>query len=216
MSGQFFYCPDVINSTQAMLKIGITGGMGSGKSVVSRIFSQLGIPVYNSDLRAKQLMHTQPLLRKQLIKHFGTEVYNQDNTLNRQHLSRIIFNSPQALDTINALVHPRVAEDFAEWQHQHKHQPYILKEAAILFESGADKGLQRIITVYAPEALRIERVVRRDNSSEKQVKKRIENQLPEEEKIKKSHFVIYNDNEQLVVPQVLKIHNKLLELSELS
>lgn len=186
--------------------IGITGGIGSGKTTVCSIFQALGVPVYNADERAKELMNTNPTLRAQIIDAFGAESYDAENRLNRPYIAQQVFNSSKDLNTINALVHPVVASDFEEWVDLHSNEKYVLKEAAILFESGANKYVDVSVLVVAPEALRIARVTKRDASTEEEVLKRMKNQWTQERKVKLADFIIHNDGVKLLIPQVIKLH----------
>lgn len=197
-----------------MLKIGITGGIGSGKSVICRIFSQLGIAVYDADRAAKRLIDSDGTLKWQIKKEFGDTIFDMQNNLKRKELAGIVFINPDALQKLNQLIHPVVKKDFDKWVLQRQHLPYIIKEAAILFESGANEGLDYVIVVSAPEKLRMQRVMKRDEISEEKVKARSMNQMSEEEKIKRSDFVISNDEIQLVIPQVVALHNKFLSLKK--
>ena len=192
-----------------MIKVGITGSIGTGKSIICKVFKQLKVPVYNADSEAKNLINNDKEVQKRIIEEFGTSVFSS-NELNRNKLAEIVFNDPSALIKLNNIVHPAVNLHFQKWLMQQTH-PYILKEAAILFESGTYKNMDYIVTVYAPEKLRIERVMKRDKVAAKKVEKRMKHQISEEEKIKRSDFVIYNDDRQLVLPQVLALHKKLLE-----
>ncbi|KUG06042.1 dephospho-CoA kinase [Solirubrum puertoriconensis] len=198
-----------------MLKVGITGGIGSGKSVVCRLFALLGVPVYDADTRAKWVMHHDAILRSSLLAAFGSEVYAANGELNRTYLAGMAFSNPEKLARLNGLVHPRVGHDFAQWataQQQAGHA-YILKEAALMFESGSWQQLDRIITVYAPQELRQQRVLRRDaHRTLTDVTAIISKQLSEEEKLKRADFVIYNNDEQLVLPQVLALHEAFTAL----
>jgi dephospho-CoA kinase len=194
-----------------MLKVGITGGIGSGKSVVCQVFTLLGIPVYDSDYRAKWVMGHDPLLRGELIRAFGEKVYDAGGHLNRPYLASLVFNQPRQLALLNSLVHPRVKADFTAWSAAAHQAPYILKEAALMYESEAHKQVQRIITVSAPEALRVARVLQRDPHRQvADVAAIIDKQLPEAERQRRADFVIHNDDRQLVIPQVLAIHQELL------
>ena len=195
-----------------MLRIGITGGIGSGKSVVARVFAALSVPVYDSDSRAKWVMAHDLVLRTQLQEAFGAETYDAAGQLNRPYLARVAFNDAAQLARLNALVHPRVGEDFAAWTavQAAQGQPYILKEAALLYESGAYKGLDSIITVFAPAEVRAARVLRRDaHRSAAEVQAIMGKQLSEEEKLARADYVVYNDDSQLVLPQVLALHRRI-------
>ncbi|WP_026462351.1 dephospho-CoA kinase [Adhaeribacter aquaticus] len=197
-----------------MLKVGITGGIGSGKSIVCRVFALLGIPVYDSDFRAKWVMQHDPVLRENLIQTFGEKVYDTAGLLNRSYLAAVVFNEPEKLRLLNSLVHPRVREDFLNWSANQTQAPYILKEAALMYESNAHKQVQKIITVSAPLNMRIERVQQRDTHRQQtDIEAIIAKQLPEEERLQRADFVLYNDGQQLVIPQVVAIHKKLLTLS---
>ena len=196
-----------------MLKVGITGGIGSGKSVVCQVFALLGIPVYDSDYRAKWVMGHDPVLRGELIRAFGDRVYDAAGHLDRPYLASLVFNQPRQLALLNSLVHPRVKADFTAWAATAHQAPYILKEAALMYESQAHKQVQRIITVSAPEAVRVARVLQRDpHRQAADVAAIIDKQLPEAERQARADFVIYNDDRQLVIPQVLAIHQQLLAL----
>jgi len=192
------------------IQIGITGGIGSGKSLICRIFNVLGVPVYDADSRAKKLMTTDGILINQIKKEFGSLCYNDSGVLNRELLSKTVFNNPEKLTLLNSLVHPRVAIDYDQWMLEHSETKYCLKEAALLFEAGSYQVLDKIIVVTAPDELRIKRVLQRDPQRDRtEVEKIIKNQMPQEEKMKKADFVIKNDETELVVPQVLKLHEWL-------
>lgn len=192
------------------LQVGITGGIGSGKSLVCAIFNQLGVPVYDADSRAKYLMTTDGILVSQIKKEFGPLSLNPDGTLNRTYLSDIVFNDPHRLSVLNNLVHPRVGEDYKKWVAYHKNERYVLKEAALLYESQSYRSLDKIIVVYAPIPLRIERVLQRDGHRTKvQVESIIAKQMPDEEKVAKADYVIQNDESTLVIPQVVTLHKEL-------
>jgi dephospho-CoA kinase len=190
-----------------MLRIGITGGIGSGKSTICRIFQTLGIPVYDADSRAKALM-LETVIRQPLVNAFGESVYASDGSLNRAELSGMVFNSPEKLEKLNSIVHPVVFKDYEDWVEERYEFPYTIKEAALLFESGSFKSLDYVITVSAPKELRIRRVVERDGSLRTQVLQRMKNQLSEKERLERADFVIYNDDKKLVLPQVLELHKK--------
>jgi len=193
-----------------MLKVGITGGIGSGKSTVCQVFKLLGIPVYHADSEASILIDNDTEIRNQLINLFGDSIYN--DKLKRDIFAGIIFNDREALENVNKIVHPKVRSNFFKWAETHKDKKYILFEAAILFESGTYKLLDKIITVTAPEKLRIERVMVYKNYSRKILKNILKNQLPDKEKTKQAHYIIVNDGKTLILPQILNIHNRLLNI----
>ena len=192
-----------------MLRIGITGGIGSGKSIASRLFQALGVPIYDADSRARWLMENDAELRQQLSAAFGPATYDAAGRLNRPVLAQTVFRSPTLLAQLNALVHPHVGIDFERWataQQQAGHA-YVLKEAALLFEAGSYKQLDRIITVFAPLAVRAARVLRRDpHRSAADVQAIMSKQLSEEEKVARADYVLTNDDVQPLLPQVLALH----------
>jgi dephospho-CoA kinase len=194
-----------------MLKIGLTGGIGSGKSTVARVFELLGIPVYYADDAAKRLMQEDPLLVASITSIFGTEVY-RDGVLDRKYLSAAVFQDREKLDQLNRLVHPATIQDAAEWM-KRQQAPYALKEAALIFESGSHKELDYVIGVSAPFSLRTHRAMQRDQVSRETVLSRMKNQIEETVKMKLCDFVIVNDEQQLVLPQVTALHEKLVSLS---
>jgi dephospho-CoA kinase len=194
-----------------MLRIGLTGGIGAGKSLVARLFALLGVPVYDADSSAKKLMVENPSLRESIIAHFGADSY-VDDRLNRSYLAERVFKNPQQLEVLNRLVHPAAIEDAKKWLAQQK-APYAIKEAALLFESGSAEGLDYVIGVTAPETLRIKRVMERDGLTAIQVKERMRRQLEETLKIKLCDFILYNDEQQLLIPQVVQLHEQLLAMS---
>lgn len=187
--------------------IGLTGGIGSGKSTVAEVFDVLKIPVFNSDIEAKQL-YSHPKIKQQIIKLFGN-VYNQQNQLDKKALANIVFNNDEKLKQLNNIIHPAVKTLFEAWANKNNQTPILIKEAAILIESGAAKQVDKIIVVTAPEKERIKRVMQRDNISEKEVIARMLKQLPEEKLITHADFIIKNDNQHLVIPQILDIVKKL-------
>ncbi len=192
-----------------MLSIGITGGIGSGKSVVCRLFLVLGVPVYDSDFRAKWVMANDAALRDELIAAFGPETFDAAGQLNRAHLSRVAFADATELARLNALVHPAVGRDFATWSAARAAEGhrYILKEAALLFESGAYRQLDQIITVFAPLPVRQVRVLRRDpHRTPDDILAIIGKQLSEEEKMQRADHIVYNDDQHLLIPQALQLH----------
>lgn len=191
-----------------MLKVGLTGGIGSGKSTVARVFEVLGIPVYYADAAAKELVNTQPAIKEAIIKIFGANSYT-GNTLNRKFIASVVFSNEQKLNQLNAIIHPATITDGNRWM-KLQTTPYAIKEAAILFESASDKGLDYVIGVAAPLPLRIQRTMHRDNTTIEEVEKRMARQMDEEEKMKRCDFVIYNDEKQAIIPQVLHIHQQLM------
>jgi len=194
-----------------MLKIGLTGGIGSGKSTVAKIFETLGIPVYYADDAAKELMNTDPDLKELIIKNFGANVYT-DNKLNRSYLASIVFADKLKLEILNSLTHPATINAANEWIALQK-GPYIIKEAALLFESDAHKHLDAIIGVSSPIALRMKRVMQRDNLTEEDVQKRINRQMDEAEKMRRCDYIIHNDESTLLIPQVLALDKKFREMA---
>lgn len=196
------------------LQIGITGGIGSGKSLVCRIFSLLGVPVYDADSRAKSLMTTDGILVSQIRKEFGVLSFRPDGNVNRAYLAEHVFNDPERLKLLNSLVHPRVGEDFNRWVREQR-SVYVLKEAALLFEAGSNTALNKIIVVSAPEELRISRTLQRDrHRTEQQVKDIIQNQLKEEEKLKLADYIVVNDESKPLIPQVLELHKQFLSMTQ--
>jgi dephospho-CoA kinase len=193
------------------IKVGLTGGIGSGKSIVARIFEVLGVPVYYADEAAKSLYKSDPMLKKEIISFFGEEAY-VDGELNRKYISSIVFSSPEKLELLNSLVHPATIKDAEKWLSAQT-APYAVKEAALIFESGSHRDLDHVIGVFAPESLRIQRVMSRDQVTEEEVRRRMNNQIEDRIKMRLCDFVIHNDEKQLLIPQVLDIHAKLLSLS---
>ncbi|MFT4980443.1 MAG: dephospho-CoA kinase [Bacteroidia bacterium] len=190
-----------------MKVVGITGGIGSGKTTCCQVFEELGVPVYYADLRAKLLMVENPL-RGKIVQAFGEKAYN-GTLLNRTYLSEQVFNSKEKLSVLNGLVHPAVADDFEEWLEENKAADYVLKEAAILFETGADEHVDITVLVIAPQELRLERVMQRDGTSKEEVQQRMNNQWTQERKVKLADHIINNDGAQLLIPQALEFHKKL-------
>lgn len=191
-----------------MLKIGITGGIGSGKSTVCRVFSYLGIPVFEADKVAKELMDTDQQIFEQLTHLFGTDVYLPNHTVNRKYLAGIVFNDKSLLEKLNGIVHPVVRSTFLEWCNK-QHVPYIIHEAAILFESGFYKFMDKTIVVVTSENERIERVMKRDGVTIEMVRERIKNQWNDQRRIELADFIIGNNDNELIIPQVLKIDKQL-------
>jgi len=195
-----------------VLKIGLTGGIGSGKSIMAKIFSILGIPVFYADTAARNVMHEDAVLKQKIKQTFGDAAYENDK-LNRKYIADIAFNNPFKLEQLNAIVHPATIAAAQQWMLQQT-TPYAIKEAALFFESGSAEGLDYIIGVYAPQHLRIQRVMQRDNVTREDVLTRMSKQINEEMKMRLCDFVIINDEQTLVIPQVLKLHEKFLKLAK--
>lgn len=195
----------------AMLKIGLTGGIGSGKTTVAQIFKVLGVPVFDADSAAKKIMQEDESLKAALVATFGPETYI-NGILNRKHLSSLVFTDPYQLELLNALVHPASIAAGLQWATQ-QDAPYIIKEAALMFEAGSGYNLDFIIGVYAPQTLRIHRAMKRDNLTRQEVLNRISRQVNDTIKMKLCDFVIVNDDQQLLIPQVLKLHEHFMQLA---
>ena len=196
-----------------MMKVGLTGGIGSGKTSVAKVFETFGIPVYYADDRAKSLMVSDPALVEGIKKLFGAEAYKADGFLNRTYIAEKAFGDDNLLKKLEALVHPAVLEDGNQWHERQKNVPYTIKEAALLFESGNYRAMDKVITVFAPLEIRIQRVMERDQSTRDAVEARAAKQMPEEEKARLSNFVITNDGASSLIMQVWDIHEKLLALN---
>ncbi len=195
-----------------MLQVGITGGIGSGKSTITRVFEVLGIPVLNSDILAKHLMQHDPELRRSVMALLGPEAY-QNGQLNRKWIASLVFSNPQFLDGLNAIVHPATIAYSKQWAQQQV-APYILKEAALLFESGSYKELDKVIGVSSPLQLRLQRAAQRDQVSEAEIQRRMARQMDEDEKMQRCNFIIKNDESESVIKQVLQLHQQLLQLAQ--
>ncbi len=196
------------------IKVGITGGIGSGKSTVCRVFELLGVPVFEADIVAKQLLNSHSGIKTGLIHLFGGTIYTDDGTVNRKKLANIIFNDEIQLKKMNNLVHPVVREEFNKWV-KNQDSAYIIHEAAILFESGFYKMMDFTILVSAPEKQRIERVMKRDGISEELVLERMNRQWTDEEKRKTASLEIINDNKHLIIPEVIETDKKLKEYGKI-
>ena len=194
-----------------MLKVGVTGGIGAGKSIVCKIFEVLGVPVYYADEAAKELMQQNEKLIAELKIHFSDAVYDGVN-LNRKYLSNLIFNNPEKRELLNTIVHPYVIQDGIEWMKKQQ-SPYAIKEAALIFESGSQESLDHIIGVFAPNSLKILRTIKRDHSTREEVLQKIESQIEDGIKMKLCDDVITNDDQHLLIPQVIAIHEKLCRMA---
>ena len=192
-----------------MLKIGITGGIGAGKSTVAGIFKVLGVPVFDADATAKNILNTDPILREKIVTAFGSETY-KNGLLDKKYLATLVFNNPDQLAKLNALVHPATIAAADKWASRFADRPYIIKEAALLFEAGTYVGLDYIIGVTAPVELRIARVMARDQVSREEVLSRMQHQLDDTEKMQRCDFVIDNNEASLVIPEVLALHARFI------
>ena len=192
-----------------MLKIGLTGGMGSGKTTVAHIFEVLGIPVYYADDAAKKMMNEDENLRRQIIEHFGERSY-VDGKLNRPFLAEVVFSDPVNTKLINSIIHPATIANAENWM-QMQNAPYAIKEAALIFEANAEKNLDLVIGVSSTYEIRLQRVMLRDGLNEEAIKNRMEKQMEENQKIDRCDFVIDNNESSLLIPQVIAIHEKLLQ-----
>lgn len=195
-----------------MLKLGITGGIGSGKSTVAKAFEVLGIPVYYADEAAKRLMNEHEGLKEKIKQLVGEAAYDSGK-LNRKYMAGIVFNDPGKLAALNAIVHPATVHDAADWMNKQT-SPYTLKEAALIFESGSQEHLDYVIGVTAPAPLRIQRTMQRDGITREEVIARMDKQLDETIKMKLCDFIIINDEQQLLLPQVIALHEKLITLAQ--
>lgn len=194
-----------------MLKVGITGGIGSGKSLVAEMFKTLGIPVLHADAAAKFLMNADEALKAAIVDLFGEEVY-QNGRLNRPFLSSVIFNDKDKLEALNAVVHPATIAYGKKW-FENQHSSYAIKEAAIFYESGTYVEMDIMIGVYAPIEIRLKRAMERDAVAESDIRKRMENQMDETEKMSRCDYIILNDGTKSIIQQVLELHQKLITLA---
>ena len=197
-----------------MLRVGITGGIGTGKSFVCNLFRFFNIPVYSADIRAKELCEEDHMIKARIMSVFGHEAYTENGKYNTKFIASKIFDNPDLRKIIESIVHPAVLKDSNYWFESLQKKsiyPYALKEAAILFESGSDKGLDKIIVVDAPLKVRLQRIVQRDQITEEQVLKRIEMQWPSEKKLALADYIIHNDGKKAVIPQVVHIHQELIK-----
>lgn len=198
-----------------MLKIGITGGIGSGKSTVATIFRVLGIQVFNADTEARWLMQHEPQLKNELIQAFGNKSFDQTGQLDRKYIAAQVFGNHDRLQTLNSLVHPAVQHHFEQWARR-QDSMYVMKEAALLFESGSDTALDGIIAVSAPEHERLKRAMERDGADEEAIKRRMKGQWPQNKIVALANWVIENDGQTMLIPQVLNLHRQFLTQSSVN
>lgn len=195
-----------------MLKIGLTGGIGSGKTVVSNVFRALGVPVYIADYEAKRLMQSDPVIIRSVRKLLGERSY-QDGVLNREYIGEYVFKDSEKLAQLNAIVHPAVHADFEQWTKSFEGEPYVIEEAAVLFESGGAERMDYTIFVRAALETRVERVVKRDQATEDRVMDRIRNQMDDDSKEKLADFVIINEIDSMILPQIVDLHHTFLKIN---
>jgi len=198
------------SGTGRILKLGITGGIGSGKTTVCKVFSVLGIPVFSADEEAKRILDNEREIQKKISEAAGKDLYIS-GSLDRKELARLIFNDRDLLEKVNGIIHPAVFEYFGDWV-QMQDSPYVIMEAAILFESGAARMMDKIVTVITPVEERIERLLRGNKFTREQITERIRNQIDDGERISQSDFVIFNSENDMIIPAVLGVHNEMLRL----
>lgn len=196
----------ITENQRIMLKIGLTGNMGSGKSTVAKVFETFGTPVFYSDPQARAL-YKKESVKKTMFERFGDAIGNNQGEINMKALAGIIFRDNESLSFVNALIHPMVRNSFTQWCSLHHNKPYVIQESALVYETGLHKNFDAVILVHAPEALLIERVVKRDGISRDDACIRLSNQIPQEEKMEKADYLIANDNRQLIIPQLWSIHH---------
>lgn len=193
-----------------MLKVGITGGIGSGKSTVCNILKNLGVPVFTSDEVGRYLLNNDVHLKKQVKETFDSDMYTSSGELDRERMARLVFNNPEELEKLNSMVHPRVKAEFDSWCKKNEKRAYVVKEAAILFESGQYQDLDKVVTVFCPKDIRIERVKNRDGVSVEQIEGRMMHQISDEERNELSDFIVVNDGKEELLPQVMELHELFL------
>ena len=196
-----------------MKRIGLTGGIGSGKTTVSKVFAALGVPVFYADEAGREVLDDDPEVRKAVVKLLGRSAYFEDGRANRKEIGSVVFRHPELLEALSAIVHPAVGRAWDTFKRRNEAAAYVVKEVAILFESGSDKDMDAVIAVSAPEDLRINRVMARDGSTREEVLDRIKRQLSEEERIQRSHHIIVNDGTQPLLEQVLELDAELRQLN---
>jgi len=197
------------NEIRSVRKLGVTGGIGSGKTTVCRVFNVLGVPVFSADAEARDVMDIDTGIMLRINTITGKNLYENGN-LDRTELARLIFNNDRILEKVNALVHPAVLSRFREWEKKQE-APYVIMEAAILFESGAFKTVDRILTVVAPMEERVNRVIHRSNLTREQVMERMRNQMDDNQRIERSNYVINNSENDMIIPEILRIHKDIMK-----
>lgn len=193
-----------------MLKIGITGGIGSGKSTVCNILKNLGVPVFSSDDAGKFLLNNDDYLKTQIKKIFDEDMYTSTGRLDRERMAKLVFNNPDELQKLNELVHPKVKAEFDSWCKKNDKRPYVVKEAAILFETGLYRELNKMVTVFCSKEERIRRIMKRDNTTKGQIEKRMIQQITDDERNKLADYILINDGVEDLLPQVMELHELLL------
>lgn len=193
-----------------MLKVGITGGIGSGKSTVCNILKNLGVPVFSSDDVGKYLLNNDDYLKREITKHFDSDMYTSTGSLDRERMAKLVFNNPDELKKLNELVHPRVKAEFDSWCKKNEKKPYVVKEAAILFETGQHKELDKMVTVFCPKEERIRRIMKRDDTNKESIEKRMMHQYSDAERNALASYIIMNDGKEDLLPQVMELHELLL------
>ncbi|MBT6236459.1 dephospho-CoA kinase [Bacteroidia bacterium] len=196
------------------LRIGITGGIGAGKSTICKIFGRLGVPIYDADTRAKWLMHNDKDIKQAITDSFGWDSYTRKDELNKEYLAKVVFNNEEKLKVLNGIVHPAVKNDYQTWTLEYKEEPYSIKEAALLFESDAYLNLHKVIVVNSPIETRIERIMKRDHVKREDILKRIENQTTDRERMSRADWVIYNDGVNSLISQAMDVHHNILKMRE--
>jgi len=197
-----------------MLKIGITGGIGSGKSTVCNIFKNLGVPVFDSDSEAKKIVKEDTEVQNKIKKEFGNDMFFSDGQLDRKRMSQLVFNDHRSLERLNEIIHPVVGRKFDEFCELHHKRPYVIKEAAILFESNVHQKLDRVINVFAPKELRMQRVLQRDDTTEEKIEKVMRSQYSDEMKNELADHIIVNENMDDLLPQVMELHELFLNKAD--
>ncbi len=196
------------------LQIGVTGGIGSGKSLVCTIFATLGIPIYEADTRAKWIINNNPNVKSEIIKLLGQEAYGSDGLYKNKYVASKVFSDPMLLAKLNAIIHPSVGEDTMSWIAAHINDPYVIKEAAIMKAAGDENNLDYVIVVDAPESVRIERILKRDQRTQSEIKAIISRQITDEQRTEIADFTIINDGSSLLIPQIWKLHQYFLAISK--